>query len=460
MQPDSAARRLAIQAALLDFQKTPGKHALMQRQPALLFSSIREVLQLASGRTPGNLGEDASDAVRQAAAFFVRSALLGPSSDHYALLGLARTADAAAIKDRYRLMMRLLHPDFAVPGSTSSWPADTAARVNQAYEVLSSASKRKAYDESLEKDRAVKPPNPAPRSTAVAVKAAARPPAEDPRKRLKTLSIVFGSLATLALIAILMAGGDRESLVQRAVPVATAIQPAPVAAVRIEAAPVATAPATPEPVALVAKPEAIEPLRSNGAAAPAPSAPVFIAAPTPAPPSQLPVPAAPAPVLPTVTTQAVSPPATVVVAPAPPPPVVVAAAAPTAPQFKPGLTMADVHPLLSRLLQQVESGSGDRLAAMLDRDARNAPATQALVRQYNSLVDGSNTIKVSQVHFKAQPLDGRLLVTGTMLVEVAGAAPAPAREFSLQAEFVSRDGSVQMSRLVRASGAAMSEGTR
>jgi hypothetical protein len=330
--------------------------------------------------------------------------------------------------------------------------------------VLSSASKRKAYDDSLEQDRAIKPPKVEPRSTAVAVKAAARAPVEDPRKRLKTLSIIFGSLATLAMVTILMASGDRESLVQRAVPVATAIQPAPVAAVHIETAPVATVPAAPEPVALVAKPEVVELPRSN-LSAPAPSTPTPMraAALPPAPLSPLPVPAPPVPAAPPVTTQPVAAPALPAVLPPPPPPppsTIVAAAAPTAPQFKPGLTMADVHPLLSRLLQQVESGSGDRLVAMLDREARNAPATQALVRQYNSLVDGSNAIKVSQVQFKAQPLDGRLLVTGTMLVEVAGAASTPAREFSLQAEFVSRDGSVQLSRLVRAPGAAISEGTR
>jgi hypothetical protein len=54
------------------------------------------------------------------------------------------------------------------------------------------------------------------------------------------------------------------------------------------------------------------------------------------------------------------------------------------------------------------------------------------------------------VQFKSEPREGRLLVVGhvSMLVgePVPGAAP---KQFSLQAEFASRDGSVVMTRLAQ-----------
>ena len=448
MHPDPAARRLDIQAALLEFHRTPGRYALIRRQPSQLFSSIKDVLHLASGREPGDAqGVAPADAVRLAACFFVRSALLHPAADHYALLGLDRSADAGVIKERYRQMMRLLHPDFSSPGAHTTWPADTAARVNRAYGVLGSVVERKLYDESLDKQPPPTPPAPEHRPAAVALRqAAAKPPAEDPRRRLKFLAIVFGSLGSLALVAIFLASGERESLVQRpaslAEPVVEKSLPAKVVeaismpreappraleapsieAPPVLAQPVVNIPAPPTPFVATVPIQSAPPLVISITPDATPALPAFV------PPS---APAKPAP------------------APTVPVPVAVAVAVPLAPP-NPGVTMAQVHPLLSRLVQHVESGSGDRLLVMLDRDARGTPAAQALVSQYNAMVEGSRGVKVSQVQFKSEPLEGRLRVTGFMLVDVGGSTTSSAgKEFSLQAEFVSRDGVVTMTRLAR-----------
>jgi hypothetical protein len=58
-------------------------------------------------------------------------------------------------------------------------------------------------------------------------------------------------------------------------------------------------------------------------------------------------------------------------------------------------------------------------------------------------------VKVSNVQFNAQPRDGRLLVTGHLLMQPYDRS-APPREFTMQAEFASRDGDVVMTRLTRA----------
>src|ERR1700689_846736 len=65
--------------------------------------------------------------------------------DYYASLGVAKDADAAAIKKAYRKLAVKLHPD--------KNPGDAAAEarfkeVSEAYDVLSDPAKRKEYDEA------------------------------------------------------------------------------------------------------------------------------------------------------------------------------------------------------------------------------------------------------------------------------------------------------------------------
>src|ERR1700722_3546219 len=65
--------------------------------------------------------------------------------DFYAALGVAKDADAAAIKKAYRKLAVKLHPD--------KNPGDAAAEarfkeVSEAYDVLSDTAKRKEYDEA------------------------------------------------------------------------------------------------------------------------------------------------------------------------------------------------------------------------------------------------------------------------------------------------------------------------
>lgn len=86
------------------------------------------------------------------------------SRNHYEALGLPRNATTAQIKRRYRELVRKFHPDVAKDKATSH---RLFLQVNEAYEVLSDSSRRKAYDETLNREAAVKisaPPPTAPRS--------------------------------------------------------------------------------------------------------------------------------------------------------------------------------------------------------------------------------------------------------------------------------------------------------
>ncbi|HSI53373.1 MAG TPA: J domain-containing protein, partial [Ramlibacter sp.] len=365
MEFNPAARRSAIEGALREYQRTPGKHAQGQRQPSLLFAWINEILLLASGRSiDGEKGRLPDAALQQCACFFVLRALLFPGADHYSLLGLDRHADAGEIKNRYRQMMRLLHPDFAGSSGVAKWPADAATRVNQAYEVLSSSVQRRSYDEQFETEPVRSAPaagqaGPA-RIMPAHPHARARAAIEDPRRRLKRLATAFGAAGGLVLVAAWMANApsDKASLVQRADvasrPVVAAA-PVPVSSPAPPALDPAPAAATEPPLALlVPAPVVTEP---------SPSVPLV--------PARSPVHATPQPAAMPVAAQATAGRAATSAMSAPaatnvpqPEPVAVAPviAAPPAPAVaepaSPSPTLADVHPLIAKLLQEMESGYG------------------------------------------------------------------------------------------------------
>lgn len=487
-EPERRAREL--RELLIAFHASPGRYNIALRQPAALFSSMRQVLQTAIGRGGLQQGDAGDAALRQAACFFVRSALLHPGASHYELMGLPASAEAGAIKDRYRLMMRLLHPDFAA-GEPGLWPADTAARINQAYEVLSSPVRRREYDEQF--NAPASPPS-VPPAAAPRRELARRP---ERRKRLslrhtsrggmKAIMIGCALLGAGLLAAALIAGHrEPEYLVQRSRPAQEAGLPggavvaAPPRQAPADSAPASAAqmPAQP-PVAMAALTSATDtvtaaaPLPAPAMAGPLPSAQVATAsrAALDAPPAATAAPSwpretAPAPAPPPAAaaaeprhagpgrlaigriTEAPEPRAaadvatTQAAAPAP-------ASAPTPARLPvaPGLTLAEAQPLLASLLHGIESGRGEALLNLLEPQARQSATAQALSRQLDGLAGSGGPLRVSAVQFKAEPGDGRLMVTGQMLLDAAPASGAATRRLALRIEFASRAGGVVMTGL-------------
>src|SRR5438045_6412654 len=67
-----------------------------------------------------------------------------PADDYYARLGVSRSASPGELRRAYRLLALRWHPDRAGAASTVLFQ-----QISEAYQVLSDAGKRAAYDGSL-----------------------------------------------------------------------------------------------------------------------------------------------------------------------------------------------------------------------------------------------------------------------------------------------------------------------
>ncbi len=137
--------------ALLDFERAPGRYPVALREPRPLFEQIGHVMLLAAGRPVPGLPappKHSEPELRRAARYFVRTVMLRPGADFFTLLGLTPGFEPAQLREHYRLMIRLTHPDY---GATTGerWPADAAVRVNQAKDLLSSPEKQAEYEAAL-----------------------------------------------------------------------------------------------------------------------------------------------------------------------------------------------------------------------------------------------------------------------------------------------------------------------
>lgn len=73
--------------------------------------------------------------------------------NHYAILGLESDASTAAIKNAYRKKASELHPDKNIAADAP----DRFRAVQEAYELLGDAEKRRSYDESRRRSLLEKP---------------------------------------------------------------------------------------------------------------------------------------------------------------------------------------------------------------------------------------------------------------------------------------------------------------
>jgi curved DNA-binding protein CbpA len=143
---------------LLWYFREPSRyHAEGRRRSAPQLDS-EVVLKLALGRriafakaalnAPG-----LTRALQDAAAAYVRHLYFRPDATPYQTLGLAAGATPQEIKESFRLLMHLVHPDRQ--DAVALWPDAFAAQANRAYAVLRNQDARARLDREAEKRAAV-----------------------------------------------------------------------------------------------------------------------------------------------------------------------------------------------------------------------------------------------------------------------------------------------------------------
>lgn len=143
------------ESLLEDVDKVVGRRDIGQDtafSDAVLSSSEvgQGLIMLATSRMPPALIADGSDATvseqrQQAARSIVATWLLSSDSSMYQILGVAPDCSAELLRENYRRLMGLVHPDTRPVG----FPNDSASRVNFAYGIVSDEERRASYDASL-----------------------------------------------------------------------------------------------------------------------------------------------------------------------------------------------------------------------------------------------------------------------------------------------------------------------
>jgi len=158
---------------LLRYARDPSRYRTEARGLDASHVDTDVVLRLAQGRRielggPTIEGTD-TVALRDAAVGYLREVFFRPDASPYQTLGLAPDASQDAIKERFRLLMLLVHPDRQ--GAGPAWPERCASQANQAYAILRDPGSRAAYDrQEREKAAAAKAAQQAAVAKAAALK--------------------------------------------------------------------------------------------------------------------------------------------------------------------------------------------------------------------------------------------------------------------------------------------------
>lgn len=478
-----------LRASLLDFERQPGRFALVRREPAILFEQAHTVLQLAAGRPVQALAAMATheqEQLRSSARFFVRMAFLRVGVDHYTLLGLRQSASDEQVREHYRLMIRMTHPDFAVSGE--HWPMDSAARINMAHDVLSEHTRRHGYDQALQAAQpgataAAAPQKPLKRARVQAWRARLGR-RQNARSRWSTRG--KGWLATAGALVCLGAlvglnSGNHGSLTVRERTVAddTATYAESGFSLRQRPAPEQVPAPVPkqqhkqqqhkQQQKQESKQEskqpgaARNPIARDAAADGLPSVRVREKGPlrevvaANASPTSAGVPAAAV-----VSSEPLQPRADAHLAEALTKsawqvgavknermPLQAVKAEPTqAVAVAPRLTAQAVHPLMTNVLSSLSDGDGESLAQWIAPEWRGRPGNQAFVSRYNQWLDGQRVQEVSKLALTSHAQGETLVVDGVVQLGVVQALTGPStRRLRLRAYFQWQDGEPVLTQL-------------
>lgn len=140
---------------ILRYWRDPSRYGSEARRPDAPPLDFDVVLRLAQGREVAfgstSIEGASREALTHAAGGYLRNVCFRADATPYQTFGLAPDASPEAIKERFRQVMLLVHPDRH--GAEASWPPEFAAHANRAYALLRDPRSREKYDRD-ERERA------------------------------------------------------------------------------------------------------------------------------------------------------------------------------------------------------------------------------------------------------------------------------------------------------------------
>jgi hypothetical protein len=138
---------------LLWFQREPSRYGAEGRRRNAPPLDPAVILKLALGRrvefADAALNDPRrGDGLKEAAHAYVRRVFFHPDATPYQTLGLAPGASYASIRESFRLLMQLVHPDRQ--GARKLWVDSCAAQANQAYAALRDQDTRNKLEREAE----------------------------------------------------------------------------------------------------------------------------------------------------------------------------------------------------------------------------------------------------------------------------------------------------------------------
>lgn len=410
------------------------------------------VLKIALGRLAPGWAREHSALGREeliaAARAFVRQVCLWERATHYQLLCLAERARPEAIKENYRLLMALIHPD-RQEADAHEWPTNCAQRVNEAYAVLSGESSREAYDDMLRRAHAS-----APFEHAAAVVSGKPHKARGGNgRRFAIVAAVL--LAVFGAQAWWMSDTPQHySLLQRAAALSSAegwrnelprfmgmpavafdpielFKPAPTpttlrsASASVQVANVVEPPAGSLPEALLARPP-------GALLQPEAPPPTVLAQANPIRSRNAVPSSAPAPV-----------PASAPVAPVPAP-------APAPAVSTEGPTSDDIEILVARIVSAYETGNADDLMALFDTEQLGMWKGLRVRNTYSDFFRSTRArrLRMERLSWQTTPTTAKVIGIATVAAEYADSGNRVERKVDVEIDIALREGQVRIDRLM------------
>ena len=148
--------------------------------------------------------------------FVISKMHFNPESNYYITLGLSQNVSSEEIRERWKKLMLLYHPDRQ--GGDNSWVSERAKKVNEAYSILKDNEKRQSFDRRLREQTMTRKPVPQPRTNPGAASSrSGRKISRDPewdRKKKNIPKLLVGAylIAAVVFLGYIYLQNDTEPL--------------------------------------------------------------------------------------------------------------------------------------------------------------------------------------------------------------------------------------------------------